>query len=55
MRLIRESLEAEIEELVGVGNDIQNNMEAVETVEHPIYESIMENYKIKLNLGIRSR
>jgi predicted Co/Zn/Cd cation transporter (cation efflux family) len=29
LRMLRESLENEVEELAGIGNDIQNNMEAV--------------------------
>lgn len=30
-------MHGEIEELIGIGNDIQNNMEAVEMVELHIY------------------
>lgn len=44
-------MHGEIEELIGVGNDIQNNMEAVEMVELHIYESIMDNYREKVELA----
>jgi hypothetical protein len=44
-------MEREVEELVGIGNDIQNNMEAVEQVEAAIYDSIMDNYRHKAELA----
>jgi RNA-splicing ligase RtcB len=48
---MRESFQHEIEELLAIGNDIQNNIEAVETVEVDIYEQIMENYRKKAELA----
>lgn len=51
VRGLREAMHGEIEELIGVGNDIQNNMEAVEMVELHIYESIMGNYREKVELA----
>lgn len=44
-------MHGEIEELIGIGNDIQNNMEAVEMVELHIYLSIMDNYREKAALA----
>mgnify|MGYP006373860001 FL=1 len=51
LRLLRESMQQQVEELANIGNDIQNNMEAVQMVELPIYESIMLNYRHKLELS----
>ena len=48
LRVIRDCLESEINELMRIGMDIQNNMEAVESVEGPIFASIMQNYKNKV-------
>lgn len=46
--MLREELVASMEELRGIGNDIQNNMEAAESVEQEVYETIMQNYRNKL-------
>ena len=40
-----------MEELRGIGNDIQNNMEAAESVEQEVYETIMQNYRNKLQFS----
>jgi hypothetical protein len=49
--MLREELIAEMEKLVGIGHDIQNNMEAAETVEQDVYETIMNNYRGKLEIS----
>lgn len=51
LRVLRESIQEQREELRGIGSDIQNNMEAVQLVELPIYQSIMDNYRAKLALA----
>ena len=44
----------ELESLSGIICDIQNNMEAVETVEAEVYQTIMENYRNKLEVSYES-
>jgi hypothetical protein len=51
LRSTRDSLSAELEGLLGIGNDIENNMEAVESVEAEVYQTIMQNYQAKLNIS----
>ena len=50
LRTFRDTLSVEMEGLVGITVDIENNMEAVETVDQEVYETIMQNYRTKLEL-----
>ena len=38
-----------IEEISSMMDDIKENMDAVETVDYPIYSEIMKGYKLKLD------
>ena len=46
--MLHECLEGEALELIKIGSDIEDNMEAVEEVEEPIFLQIMRNYRNKV-------
>lgn len=46
--MLRDSMQQEIQELINIGSDIENNMEAVEAVQLSIYKQVMGNYREKL-------